>query len=454
MADLAPKQIVLSEINGGKQYNVGDGISPNAINDPIQASAYVQSLATNTPNTENVAEVGTPRVAIEEAADGSPRFVFEYLKGEKGQDAISPQIRINEQSGEWEISTDGGIVWETTGVKADYGQEFNEMNERLDTVEGGISTVKTQQTALASQQAAQGYRISETEKRLKNIEYGIPSERFVVDKETAYKKVVPANSAPYAMISMIGGASVIGDDGVAKSAVVPAIYLESANLITYPYYAASQERAGVKFSALEDGRVYCIGTATSTSSYFVFQSSEKPIYLEEGKYFVSGLEDGVSFQLRDASNRNTVFSTSTTTHTVQAGYYSVRLFVTNGITIDKTIGINLNKVSSDLPYSKWHEPKVAFGVYNHQSLIGYGQGNPLDENEYNYIDYDDMKYYQVGELVDGVWEKFAEPIVTNLNYQYFDNYFAVEQGGTLVFENENQLPVPSEITFQLKESVT
>ena len=39
-------------------------------------------------------------------------------KGEDGKDAIAPQVRINPTSNEWEISTDGGKTWKSTGVKA------------------------------------------------------------------------------------------------------------------------------------------------------------------------------------------------------------------------------------------------------------------------------------------------------------------------------------------------
>ena len=78
MADLTPKKINLAKINGGKQYEINDGIQPNAINDPIQASAYAQALATTQPNLENVNNFGTPSVSIEEV-DGLPRFKFENL---------------------------------------------------------------------------------------------------------------------------------------------------------------------------------------------------------------------------------------------------------------------------------------------------------------------------------------------------------------------------------------
>lgn len=39
--------------------------------------------------------------------------------GQNGQDAIAPQVRINEDTKEWEISVDGGMTWEPTGVIAE-----------------------------------------------------------------------------------------------------------------------------------------------------------------------------------------------------------------------------------------------------------------------------------------------------------------------------------------------
>ena len=45
-------------------------------------------------------------------------FVFENIVGADGEDGISPQIRINASTNEWEISTDTGDTWTSTGVKA------------------------------------------------------------------------------------------------------------------------------------------------------------------------------------------------------------------------------------------------------------------------------------------------------------------------------------------------
>ncbi len=51
--------------------------------------------------------------------------------GENGQDAVAPQVRVNQNSKEWEISTDAGKTWDSTGVVAE-GKDG-------DAASGGIS---------------------------------------------------------------------------------------------------------------------------------------------------------------------------------------------------------------------------------------------------------------------------------------------------------------------------
>ena len=43
--------------------------------------------------------------------------------GKDGRDGNTPQLRINPVTNEWEVSTDGGITWFSTGVKAT-GEKF------------------------------------------------------------------------------------------------------------------------------------------------------------------------------------------------------------------------------------------------------------------------------------------------------------------------------------------
>ncbi len=52
-----------------------------------------------------------------ELTDGS-KFTFENVRGENGADGVSPQVRINAVTNQWEISADEGENWISTGVQA------------------------------------------------------------------------------------------------------------------------------------------------------------------------------------------------------------------------------------------------------------------------------------------------------------------------------------------------
>ncbi len=56
-------------------------------------------------------------------------------QGDKGTDAIAPQVRINTDSNEWEISTDGGDTWTSTNVKAtgEQGDKGDSLFSNIDT---------------------------------------------------------------------------------------------------------------------------------------------------------------------------------------------------------------------------------------------------------------------------------------------------------------------------------
>ena len=51
-------------------------------------------------------------------AKSGEKVIYHGKKGDKGDDAIAPKVRINEETNEWEISTDGGESWTSTGVVA------------------------------------------------------------------------------------------------------------------------------------------------------------------------------------------------------------------------------------------------------------------------------------------------------------------------------------------------
>ena len=86
-----PQEINLSEINGGNRFEPGDGVTPDAINRPIEAAAYAQqqankvvSLGETPPDYSKAGGSGTPKVSIETLSNGKQRFVFENIIGPLG----------------------------------------------------------------------------------------------------------------------------------------------------------------------------------------------------------------------------------------------------------------------------------------------------------------------------------------------------------------------------------
>ena len=84
-----------------------------------------------------------------------------------------------------------------------------------------------------------------------------------------------------------------------------------------------------------------------------------------------------------------------------------------------------------------------------QSLDGYGQSNPDNPEEYNYIDFE--KFYSSGHIVDGAWVAYESVQETDISDLITDDgSIRVEGGGTLTFVNEFGYAVPSEVYYQLE----
>ena len=80
----------------------------------LENNDYVTSI---TEETDNGVVVG---YTLHFAKSG-PKTIYHGQKGETGEnglDAVAPLVRINPETKEWEISTDGGETYVTTGVVA------------------------------------------------------------------------------------------------------------------------------------------------------------------------------------------------------------------------------------------------------------------------------------------------------------------------------------------------
>ena len=72
-----------------------------------------------TPPSITVVEEGGTYYWAYENADGTTEFIRDGDGNKIPVTGEAPQVRINEETGNWEISTDGGQTWEDTEVKAE-----------------------------------------------------------------------------------------------------------------------------------------------------------------------------------------------------------------------------------------------------------------------------------------------------------------------------------------------
>ena len=83
---------------------------------------------------------------------------------------------------------------------------------------------------------------------------------------------------------------------------------------------------------------------------------------------------------------------------------------------------------------------------------GYGQGNPDNPDEYNYIDFERKVFDAVGHVVDNAWVAYDIPIEIDISaYLTDDNFIEVEGGGSIVAVNEHSQAAPTSITYMLQE---
>ena len=116
-------ELVLT-LTDGTEQNVGKVTGENGTNGAKGDKG--DTGATGAPG-EAGADATAPQIKINEATnvweistDGGVTWVSTGVQatGNNGADAVAPQIKINQDTDMWEISTDGGVTWGSTGVNA------------------------------------------------------------------------------------------------------------------------------------------------------------------------------------------------------------------------------------------------------------------------------------------------------------------------------------------------
>lgn len=329
-----PSQKNEQDFNGGTKYKNGDGLHADTVNNVIESLLWSQSIATNQPNIENINGDGTPSVSIEEF-DGTPRFKFQNLKGEKGIDG------------------------------KDHSEEIAQLNEKLETY---FISAK-EQIDINSEE------ISENSAKIHNLtgallEGGVMG---VVEVEQAYSVRQTAD-----------GEDIVDYNGEGQFTFpekITGATVKTTNLIPYPYSQVSINNPfnsdGITFTENSDGSISVVGTATATSYCRIGE-----VYLMSGeKYTLSagaGSANAFVYVQRPISNETYSAISGTITFTAKnTGSYEVYITVRNGITVNMTIYPMLNEGDAAEPFIPYFA-----GLKNSyfKGIVSVKDGNYLNEN--------------------------------------------------------------------------
>ena len=119
--DIASLQEIIAKLQSSVTVNnvveTGNGYTIN-FSDGTSVTISNGKDGMTPPSITVVEEDGTYYWAYENE-DGTTEFILDGNGNKIPVTGEAPQVRINEETGNWEISTDGGQSWEDTGVKAE-----------------------------------------------------------------------------------------------------------------------------------------------------------------------------------------------------------------------------------------------------------------------------------------------------------------------------------------------
>ena len=156
-------------------------------------------------NGTNGTNGSTPQISIKKDTDGNYYWTLngEWIlvdgvkvrangfDGGSGSNGIAPQIRINLDTYEWEVSTDGGLTWESTGVKAQ-GVNGDSFFQNVDTSNPDyviVTMADGNVILLARYNGSAPMFVIKNVPQLAQIEYG-KTETFEVEAENVAEYII------------------------------------------------------------------------------------------------------------------------------------------------------------------------------------------------------------------------------------------------------------------------
>lgn len=243
-----------------------------------------------------------------------------------------------------------------------------------------------------------------------------------------------------------------------KSAKVTAIESVGANLLLYPYPHTTKTENGVTWTDNGDGSITASGIATGYSGFEIAQFSfDRDVTLALNGTNVLQIVGSICVYDESGELLEDITVPNTASKTVKKADYPTAVLLVivikrNGNSaVSGTFYPMLNYGDTALPFVPYRDAQLPIPT-EIQALDGYGESNPNNAAEYNYIDFEQLKFIAYGHIVDGSWVAFDAVQETDISHLITaDNFIEVEGGGTITAVNENSFAVPSEITYMLKE---
>lgn len=269
-------------------------------------------------------------------------------------------------------------------------------------------------------------KINENEKRITNLEKGIPSDLFLTDSSIAYSKNVPQNALPYAEVKNIGGMTYKEGDTL-RSAPVTEVESVGVNLLDLDSASFG--------SCVLDGETvrsnindfYYSALSFYTKSDWILSMRGKPITFSVKETYGKSISivilgtraDGSTYQEETSPNRSVTMVVADDFLTVSV--LELRINRLNTPYTDTTTvfeELMLYEGSTALPYRPYRHDTLPIPEAV-QALDGYGDG--VNESVYNYIDFEAKQFVKrVGKIVlDGSADEVIRIGVSGSEYTLF-----------------------------------
>jgi hypothetical protein len=305
---------------------------------------------------------------------------------------------------------------------------------------GVVQTPGNSPMAVMSQKAVTDC-YNRNDKRITNLEQGLPEDNFITDDSVAYIKSVPSNALPYAEVKNLGGMT-YKEGNTLKHAKVTKVISAGENLIKYAGVTPhSKTKNGVTYTINEDYSITINGTSTqghwimlsdtSTNNTQWNEATAKPIphdYYTASMEVISGSHNYtygvicVGFYTPSSAEGTRVLELKDT-QSITLPHIATKI---NSIYVIADAGTVFNNFTFKLQVQRGTQATEIITPTTHtieipaavQALDGYGVG--VNDECYNYIDWENEVFVKRVERVelDGTEEIWQNPTGTEGKYRF------------------------------------